>query len=166
MPEKLVEGKRNLLHSNFKIGKEKLKNYQDKYMTNHNFIKKEKNKIFEIRNTFLTSYNDNIDKEQSLLDLINSNMFDFNSLDVYVQNYKNMFNHNPGYPSNTLIKIKNALSIRKDQYISTLLETNEILSKERVVKIIEDIKQNAWKISDKNMQVLLLFMKNQNFIEQ
>lgn len=149
-------GEKGFLQSKTNFGKERLKSYYTKFITNHDFFKNEKNKIFQIRDTFLTSYNEHKDQEKHLLDLIVSHNFEISSLEAYVQSYQGLCSLNSNNSGNTLIKIKNALSMRKDQLLSSLLENKQINSKEHAEKLIDDIRKNHWDISEKNLQALYI----------
>lgn len=102
----------------------------------------------------MTTINDNISKEIQLLEEITIN-FEINNLNQYVELYNSLLNSHPLKTSSNLVSIHNAISSRKDQIISLMLEKKEIKNKEQAHEILNDIKNNKWNVSDKNINALI-----------
>lgn len=150
--------KRNFFLNIINNDNEKLKTYYDRSYNKHNFIKTQSQRFFEARNTFMTNFNDLITKEFQLYDNINNN-FDQNSLEQYVQKYKNLVNLNTIKPSSTLVKIHKLISKRKDQILYNLINKNEIKTRDQAMNIYNDIKTNNWQVSEKVWNYLVDFLE-------
>lgn len=109
----------------------------------------------------MNSFNDNLSKEENLYyDLVNA--FDINCLDEYCETYKELITAKVKM-SPTLIDIKNMLSLRKDQLISSALEKNEIKTKTEAQFYVDDIKSNNWKVSERTLKNLMNLLNKTNY---
>jgi len=154
------ESEKTFLNEIHKIDIEKIKTSYIKLRKKHDFNKTEKSKIFEMRNTFVTSFNDTKEKELLFIEFLSNNNFDLNSLEIQVKNYKSMFKTEQRFPSCNLMKIHKIISEKKEQIISQMFRNNEIKSKDFAVKILNDIKDNNWKISEYIVEDLLAIIQD------
>jgi len=141
---------------------EKIKTFYDKLFMKHNFKKTQSQKVFDTRNTFVSTINDNIQKEVQLLEDITVN-FEINNFNNYAELYRNLLDSTQLKNSSNLVRIHKSLSARKDQIITLMLEKKEIKSKERAHEILNDIKNNNWSISDKNINAIISILHAYQF---
>ncbi len=100
----------------------------------------------------MTTFNKNINKEETLYNEL-VNKFDIINLDSYCETYKDIIKTKDKF-SSTLIDIKNILSFRKDQMITSLLKKKQIKTFLEAQKYYDDIIINDWKVSQKIIDAL------------
>lgn len=154
------DSKKIFLNEILKIDKEKIKTSYNKLFTKHNFHKKEKNKIFQIRNTFVTSFNDSKEREFAFVEFLSNNSFDLNSLETQVEQYRQIFCASKVFPSANLIRIRKIISEKKEKIICQMLLKGEVKNKDFAAKLLNDIKDNNWKVSEKIQEDLLNIIQN------
>ncbi len=146
--------KKDKLLNIIKIENEKIKSYYDKLSIKHKFRKDQSQKIFDARNTFMSNFNENINKEFELFCEI-SNNFDPNNMNNYVNMFKIFLESHPVKNSSCLVDIHKIISIKKDIILTNQIDKKEIKNKDQANDILNDIKNNKWNISDKNIKALM-----------
>jgi len=99
--------------------------------------------IIEKRKEFKESLELKKDKEKILKEIILSNYTDFN---LAVQQYRDVINSGVDVPKDLIEKTHFALSKRKNEQLK--LDTKKYTNKNKnnIIKILEEIKLNNWKI--------------------
>ena len=151
------EEKKNFFKGLLNTDKDKFQSFYNKFISKNNFKKEERDKVFQVRNTFMTTFNENKDKEKFLLESLTQDL-DYIDLESYVQNYKSLMISNPKFPSVNMLKIHGLISVKKENWIISSFQKNEIKNKEIAEKILEDIKLNKWNISDEVLNRLIDYL--------
>ena len=131
--------------------KDKDSSVHSEYLTKRNFMKNEKNQIFNLRDTFMNSFNEKREKETALLEMLNSAKFENSQIDSCVDSYNILLKSMTGFPINNKMKeIHKLISIKKESFYSLVINNSksELHNKNSFKEFLVDIRKNKWIIDE------------------